>query len=380
MDDTQCQGSGTNEAQAQKPVSCLARALDPPHYGWERNGELIVPARSEIFREFGRRMNVLADRKNWLPFFSWLAALSFTLPLVIFLTYYFSWWLLAAGFFYSMVILGSHGTFWLHRYSTHRAFQFRSPWVRELCRNMVLRVIPEEVYVISHHVHHQFPEKPGDPYNVNGGWLYCFLADANHQGIRKDLSEKEYSGLCKLINHTGVRANTYAQYLTWGSICHPLRTVFHYVLNWSFWYGAFYLLGGHPLAIALFGASGVWAIGVRTYNYEGHGKGKDRRRDGSDFNRRDLSVNQIWPGFVAGEWHNNHHLFPNGARSGFLNYQFDLPWVWIWTLHKLGAVTSFKDYRAQFMSDHYLPYLAAKQEAKPGVDGLVIGEPKPGSA
>jgi stearoyl-CoA desaturase (delta-9 desaturase) len=251
--------------------------------------------------------------------------------------------------------MGSHGTFWLHRYCTHRAFKFRNRWIAQIARNLVIKVIPEEVYVVSHYVHHQFCEQPGDPYNVHGGWLYCFLADVNHQAIRKDLTEKDYEHLCRLMNHTGVRLNSYSQYLRWGSLCHPAWTVLHYALNWTFWYGAFYLLGGHALATALFGWAGVWAIGVRTYNFDGHGRGKDQRREGSDFNRADLSVNQLWPGYVAGEWHNNHHLYPNGARSGFLSYQLDLPWLLIRTLASVGAISSYRDYRADFFRDHYEP-------------------------
>ena len=79
----------------------------------------------------------------------------------------------------------------------------------------------------------------------------------------------------------------------------------------------------------MFGAAGFWAVGVRTYNYEGHGKGEDKRRDGVDHNREDMSINQIWPGYVAGEWHNNHHLYPKSARSGFKPYQLDLAWCYI---------------------------------------------------
>lgn len=54
-------------------------------------------------------------------------------------------------------------------------------------------MIPEEIYVVSHHVHHAKSDQPGDPYNASGGFLYCFLADVNHQPIAKSLSEKDYS-------------------------------------------------------------------------------------------------------------------------------------------------------------------------------------------
>jgi fatty-acid desaturase len=348
-------------------MSFLERVLEPPTYGFTRDGVLYVPTKRELLAEFLGRMNIFASRKNWLPLFSWTATLSFAIPLAIFLTHYASIPLMIAGFIYSMVLMGSHGTFWLHRYCTHRAFTFHNPVVRFVCRNLVIKVIPEEIYVISHYVHHQYCERPGDPYNVHAGWLYCFLADANHQPIRRDLSEKDYAHLCRLMNHTGVKLNSYEQYQKWGSLCHPLYTILNYAFNWGLWFGVLYLLGGPALATAIFGWAGVWGIGVRTFNYEGHGRGKDRRRDGVDFNRSDYSINQVWPGFVAGEWHNNHHLYPNGARSGFLRHQFDLPWIWIRSLAAVGAVSTYRDYREDFLRDHYA--------ARPTADQIISHTP-----
>jgi stearoyl-CoA desaturase (delta-9 desaturase) len=132
------------------------------------------------------------------------------------------------------------------------------------------------------------------------------------------------------------------------------------VLNWSFWFAVFYLIGGIPLVCALFGAAGFWAIGVRTFNFEGHGKGKDKQRDGVDLNRNDMSVNQLWPGFVAGEWHNNHHLFPKSARSGFRPHQVDMAWYYIRFMSRLGAVSSYNDSKKQFDEQYHKPYLAQK--------------------
>ena len=345
-------------------MAFLERALRPPAYGYTRDGAWYRPSRSEILREFFRRLNIFTTRKHWLALFGWIATLSLAIPLALFLTFHFSWWLLAAGFVYSMVVLGSHGTIWLHRYSTHRAYHFRHPVFRFICRNLVLKLIPEETYVISHHVHHWISEKPGDPYNVHAGFLYCFLADVNHQAVNPDLDGKDYAQLCKLMAHTGVSLNTYDQYKKWGSMCHPARTLLHFACNWAFWYGTFYLVGGHALALALFGASGVWGVGVRTFNFDGHGAGKDKRRVGVDFNRRDLSINQLWPGYVAGEWHNNHHLYPNSARCGFLPYQIDFAWV----LHQdlVDGRDGLEGPRQQdgLSSEYYFPYI---QKGPPGL-------------
>lgn len=344
-------------------MSFLLSTLEVPRYGYQNNGALYVPTQTELWKEFFFRLNIFRNRKNWIQLLCWTASLSFALPMGIFLTHYFTWPLFFAGFFYSMVFLGTHGTIYYHRYGTHRAFQFSHPIWRFITKNLAIKIIPEEIYIVSHHVHHAVSEKPGDPYNVHAGWLYCFLADANHQPISKTLDSAGYLRLTKMLEHTGIRMNSYEEYMKWGSIANPYSTLLHFILNWLFWYGAFYLVGGHGLATALFGSAGVWAIGIRTFNYDGHGGGKDKRKPGVDFNRDDLSINQLWPGLITGEWHNNHHLYPNGARAGFLPYQLDYAWWYIYALYKLGAISSFRDYKEDFLTKHYLPYLRTLKTA-----------------
>lgn len=344
-------------------VAFLDRVLAAPSYGYVRDGQLYVPSTRELLLEFFARLDLRASRKNWLSCFCWFASLALFVPLVLFLTYHFEWWLVAVGFVYSMVVLGTHGTIWFHRYATHRAYTYRNAWLREIARNLVIKIVPEEVYVVSHHVHHKSADLPGDPYNAQGGFLYCFLADANHQGLNRELSQDDYRRAAGLLKHTGVRINSYAAYQKWGSLCHPLSTFAHYALNWLFWYAAFFLLGGHALALALFGSAAIWAIGIRTFNFAGHGSGHDQRKPGVDFNRADRSVNQLWPGYVAGEWHNNHHLYPRSARAGFLPYQLDLAWLFIRGCAQLGVVTSYRDDKAQFVRDHLLP--ARKLDCEP---------------
>src|SRR5665213_961273 len=339
----------------------LDHVLQKPSYGWkDEQGVLIKPTVRQIFGEFFTRLNIVQTRKNWLPFFSWLKVLCLAPFFIIFLFYFLSWWTLLAAFFYSMIIMGTHGTVWHHRYCTHGAFTFRNRFWRFVTQNLTVSVIPEEIYVISHHVHHAKSDQPGDPYNAQAGFLYCFLADVNHQPIAKDLTEDCYSRVKRLMQHTGVKANTYRQYQRWGSYVNPGRAVMSWLLNWSFWYLVFYLIGGHALAFSLFGAAGFWAVGVRTFNYEGHAKGKDKQREGTDYSQKDKSINQAWPGIVAGEWHNNHHLFPKSARSGFKPSQIDLAWYYIKFLSLLGAVSHYRDCKKQFYEQYHRPFLENK--------------------
>jgi fatty-acid desaturase len=344
--------------------SSLDQVLEPPRYGFEREGRFYRPTPTELLAEFFTRINVFASRKNWLALLGWGIVGVLGGFLALFLVRYFSWPRLAVGFIYSMVLLGTHGTVYLHRYSTHRAYRFRNRVWRFVCQNLVIKIVPEETYVVSHHVHHRLSERPGDPYNALGGWLYCFLADVNHQPIAKNLSESQYRRVVRLLDHTGVWTNSYAQYLRWGSLCHPGFAALSYGLNWLFWYAVFFAIGGHGLAVALFGMSAVWAVGVRTFNYEGHGRGKVRHQAGVDFHRGDLSINQLWPGYVAGEWHNNHHLYPRSARSGFLPYQLDLAWLFISLCRLLGGVTSCRDSKEPFLRDHYAPWAERRRDAE----------------
>lgn len=339
--------------------------LKEPSYGWKMDcGSLSKPSNLKIFQEFFSRLNVFKDRRNWLSFTSWMMIVCLAVPLCFFIFKFFSFQLLFVAFVYSMIVMGSHGTVWYHRYCTHRAFKFRNPVWRFITQNITLKIIPEEIYVISHHVHHAKSDQPGDPYNAQGGFLYCFLADVNHQPIARNLSEKCYARCVKLMEHTGQISNSYAQYQKWGTLANPVRLIGGIILNWAFWYGVFYVIGGHALACTLFGAAGFWAVGVRTFNYEGHGKGEDKRREGTDYNRADMSINQIWPGIVAGEWHNNHHLYPKSARSGFLSHQVDLAWVYIKALHLMGGVTEYHDSKKKFLKEYYHPQKQAKLEVK----------------
>jgi hypothetical protein len=126
----------------------------------------------------------------------------------------------------------------------------------------------------------------------------------------------------------------------------------------------FYLVGGHALACSLFGAAGFWGVGVRTFNYEGHAKGKDKQREGTDFSKSDKSINQLWPGIVAGEWHNNHHLYPKSARSGFQTHQIDLGWYYIKFMFIIGAVKSYRDDKSHFIAKYHNPYLEERYRNK----------------
>jgi sn-1 stearoyl-lipid 9-desaturase len=334
-------------------MAFIETLLQKPTYGWkDEKGNLVVPSKKEIWSEAFARMNIFKTKKNWISLISGLMIACLVPFLYFFLFKYFSWWLVAAIVVYSMVIMGTHGTIWLHRYCTHKSFKFSHPLWRLVTQNLVIKTLPEEVYVVSHHVHHSLSDLPGDPYNPQAGFLYCMLAEFNHQRVSPDLTEDGYKKVVHFMKHTGIQIHSYKQYQKWGSVASPWYTVAVSALNWAFWYSVFFLLGGHALACALFTAALLWFVLVRAFNYTGHGGGHAKHRDGIDFDRRNLSINQSRPGLLAGEWHNNHHLYPGSARAGFLPSQIDLAWVYIYLLHKMKMVSSYKDSKKEFLKKY----------------------------
>lgn len=335
-------------------MAFIDQVLQTPAYGWkDENGTLIVPTTRQLFVEAFNRINICKDKRNWISLMAWLMAACMVPFLVLFITKYFSIPLLIAAIVYAMIIMSTHGTIWFHRFCTHKAYEFRHPVWRFLTQHLVIKTFPEEIYVVSHHVHHVKSDLPGDPYNSKAGMMYCLLSDVNHQSISKTLGEQDYRKASNFMRHTGVEINSYNQYLQWGSIATPLYTIATWFINWTFWYLMFYLIGGHGLACALFSGAMFWFVLVRLFNYTGHGKGHEKHVDGIDFDRSNLSINQTRPGLFSGEWHNNHHLFPGSARAGFLPYQLDLAWIYIYSMYKLGAVSSYHDSKKDFLRKYY---------------------------
>jgi len=341
--------------------SFIDTLLYAPSYGWkDQSDRLIVPSSKQLWSEAFSRINIFRSRKNWISFVSFLILIGMLPFFFLFFFKYFSWYLLAAVVIYSMAVMGTHGTIWFHRYCTHKSYGFSHPIWRIVTQNIVIKTIPEEIYVVSHHVHHCKSDEPGDPYNSQAGFLYCMLAEYNHQRVSPYLEEDAYKKALHFMEHTGVKMNTYKQYRKWGSLSSPAYTIAVWMINWAFWFAVFFLIGGAALACAIFTAALLWFTFVRAFNYTGHGRGQKKHREGIDFDRSNLSINQARPGLLAGEWHNNHHLFPGSARAGFLPGQLDLAWVYIYTLRRLRMVSWYKDSKKEFLKK----YVAAAPSSK----------------
>lgn len=327
----------------------------PPSYGYLRANQLYVPRLSELLREFLSHINVFKDRRNWLPFWSWLIFFACMGYLIFYFTTSFRWIDLPIIILYPMFVLNIHSTIYLHRYSSHKAFQFSHPLFVLIFKLLAPKIVIEESFAISHYVHHQYPDQPGDPYNPKAGWLYCFLADANHQSIARDLSKEDYEKLVKLLNHAQLYINSYEQYKKWGSLSHPLIIITETLSSWVLTILFYYFLFGSQITLAILAGVSTWAFTIRTFNYKSHGSGVDKRDFKKDTDRTSNSLNQKLPGMVAGEWHSNHHVYPRSARNGFKKGELDLSFQVIHLFYKIGIIKNYndslEDYKKRFGGD-----------------------------
>ncbi|MBS1562805.1 MAG: fatty acid desaturase, partial [Bacteroidetes bacterium] len=174
-------------------MAFIDEVLQRPSYGWkDDNGMLIKPTLHQLYTEAFSRINIIKSRKNWLSLVSWAMAVCMLPVFVLFITHFFSWKTLIVVVVYAMLIMSTHGTIWFHRYCTHKSYRFSHSFWRIITQNLVIKTFPEEIYVISHHVHHAKSDEPGDPYNPRGGFMYCMLSDVNYQSINKELSREKY--------------------------------------------------------------------------------------------------------------------------------------------------------------------------------------------
>src|SRR5437764_6603098 len=109
-------------------MAFIDEVLQTPSYGWKQpNGDLVIPTRKELFREFFSRINIFHSKRNWISFIGWFKIICMLPFLYFFVFHYFSFLHLAAFIFYAMIVMGTHGTIWFHRYCTHHSFRFTNP-------------------------------------------------------------------------------------------------------------------------------------------------------------------------------------------------------------------------------------------------------------
>lgn len=221
-----------------------------------------------------------------------------------------------------------------HRMLTHTGMKTYS-WVRYFFTT--IGVLAGEGspldWVADHRKHHAFSDHEGDPHSPHdGGWWshILWLAYHSHNGDRKAYLQRWVPDLYK---ERGMRMFDY--------LFLPLHILTGFVLA-----GIGYWLGGAEMATSFV----IWGMFVRLVgvlhatwlvNSASHIWGY------KNYETTDDSRNNWFVAIIAyGEgWHNNHHAYPRMAKHGHKWWEFDITWVAISLLRKLGLVWDVVDYK-----------------------------------
>ena len=262
------------------------------------------------------------------------------------------------SFIFTMICVAFLGTVynsvWFHRYCCHSAYHFkkaRYPYLF-LWTNPLSFIFREEIYAIPHRIHHEQAERAADPYGPHLGWLGSFLSTELTQRLNTDITAREYELLTSGVSHIGLRKNTFEQFKKIGSIENINHYLSRAVLAQLFWIYLVATAGGLPYVLAWYSSIFVITSLIRDFNWRGHG-GNSRhiKKPGWEFDHRSYALNQRFYGYIASEWHDNHHKYPTSANNGFLPGQIDIAFHVIKVLCKVGIVQSYIDSLSRFKDE-----------------------------
>ncbi|MBV9242898.1 MAG: fatty acid desaturase [Acidobacteria bacterium] len=207
-----------------------------------------------------------------------------------------------------------------HRLLTHRGY--KAPrWLERFlatCGTLALQSGPI-AWVTTHRIHHAFTETDKDPHSPRNGtyWAHIGWIFRGTAQVQPMSAIRKYSP--DLLRDP---------YLVWIDRYYYLTAVAAGVALWA--------IGGWSMVLwAIFfrtvvGWHATWLVNSATHLW---GSRRFETRD-------DSRNNGLIAAITFGEgWHNNHHAYPRSARHGLGKAEFDVNWVQIRALERIGLIS-----------------------------------------
>jgi stearoyl-CoA desaturase (delta-9 desaturase) len=229
-----------------------------------------------------------------------------------------------------------------HRQLTHRGFQ-TPDWLKHLLAvfgTMALQGSPND-WVTTHRLHHQFCDTDKDPHSPRNGkiWSHIGWITVGTSQDNSDEVEKRY--IPDLLKDKFLV--TLSKYWYLPSII--LGVILGFIGGWSM------VLWGVILPVTL-NWHFTWFVNSVTHIWG------TRRFDTNE----DSTNNALVAALTWGEgWHNNHHAHPTSCRHGLTWYEFDLNWIQLKILEKVGLAWNLKEFD---LKEH----IAKEEEIKLQID------------
>jgi len=320
----------------------------------EEGGLPQPPSVVELFSELFRALNFIKFPTHTLLTLNFFLYFQTSLVFFVFVYRYLS---LGSVIFAVACVcfLGTiYNTVWFHRYCCHSAYHFKKARYSYLFlwTNPLSFIFREEVYAIPHRIHHEQTERQADPYGPHLGWLGSFLSTELTQRLNTDITERDYEMLTSGVSHIGLRKNTFEQFKKTGSIENINQYLSRAVFAQLFWTGVVFGFGGTTYLMAWYASCFIATSLIRDFNWRAHGGHLHRdKKPGWEFDKRSYALNQRFYGYIASEWHDNHHKYPTSASNGFLPGQIDIAFHVIKILCKFGIVQSYIDSYPRFKEE-----------------------------
>ena len=252
------------------------------------------------------------------------------LATVALLPRFWSWQgLVAFAVLYWMTVLGV--TLGLHRLVAHRSFEVPGGLERVLVVMGTLACQSGPIdWVALHRHHHRFSDQPNDHHDAGRGLWWSHSEWMLHD-IPALKEKHRYAG--DLLSD-----RFYVWLDRWFLVLQiPLGLALY-------WYGE--AAGVHGGGVGLV----LWAIPLRlavVYHVTWLVNSATHAFGYRNFNSPDLSRNCWWVAVLSfGEgWHNNHHAYPDSARHGLRWFEFDITWMHIRLLRRLGLTRKVRQAR-----------------------------------
>lgn len=212
-----------------------------------------------------------------------------------------------------------------HRQLTHRGFQ-TPDWLKDIFAifgSMALQGSPID-WVTTHRLHHAFTETEKDPHSPRHGkyWSHVgWVAVGTSQENSPEVEKRYVPDLLKDKSIVLISKYWYVPTIVAGIIC-------GFIGGWTM------VLWGVFLPVTL-NWHFTWFVNSVTHVW-------GSRR----FETTDDSTNNWWVAALTwGEgWHNNHHAHPTSVRHGLTWREFDINWIQIKFLEKLGLAWNLKEF------------------------------------
>lgn len=210
-----------------------------------------------------------------------------------------------------------------HRLLTHRSFTVPK-WLEYLLTifgTLSIQDCPIK-WVATHRIHHQYTETSGDPHSTRDGFIWAHVGWVLWGDAQDHKQEKLERYVPDMLKDRG----------------HILISRFYYIpiivsAALLFLAGGWSMVVWGVFARVVVGWHTTWFVNSLSHLYGGR-----------PHQTNDDSTNNWFVALLTfGEgWHNNHHARPTAARHGIRWHQFDLNWITIKCMQRVGWASEIK--------------------------------------